>query len=489
MVRSAAHGSNTRRRRRPPVREARHNRNGAALKAGPHVRQIDVFALKPSPENKLLYRERGRRDGDFRRLVKSIRSDGVQAPLLVSLDWYIVSGHQRLKAAIAAGLSHVPCIVLKLLRSEHTADEWTAILREHNCGREKTFDELVRERLVDVDPAEAAATIIADRTARGEVAGDKINLVRGFGVNRRSAISSAKRAFADASIKIIGDLRDFWPLSVRQVHYRLLNDLPLRNSRRPKSRYQNDRASYQDLSDVLTRLRLTGEISWQAVSDETRPVTIWRTWRSAAEFIGQQTERFLTGYSRDWLQSQPNHIEIVAEKLTVQGIVNQVAARYAIPVLIGRGYSSIDARHGIVERFEASGKDKLVLLCLSDCDPDGDVISESLVQSLLDDFHVGKVEGARVALTHEQCDRLDLPPVMQAKEGSSQRRKFVEAHGTADVFELEAVPPTTLQEWIDDAIRASIDVEAFDHERKQEQAEAVEIQARRQAAIETMKRQ
>src|SRR5262249_42622104 len=72
-------------------------KNRRARKTGQMV-YVDARKLKPSPENATLYRDRSARDADFARLVESVRNEGVQAPLLVSRDGYIVSGHQRQRA-------------------------------------------------------------------------------------------------------------------------------------------------------------------------------------------------------------------------------------------------------------------------------------------------------------------------------------------------------------------------------------------------------
>ena len=46
---------------------------------------------------------------------------------------------------------------------------------------------------------------------------------------------------------------DFCPLSDRSMHYALLNDPPVRHAGKPESVYGNDRASYHDLTDLLSR--------------------------------------------------------------------------------------------------------------------------------------------------------------------------------------------------------------------------------------------
>src|SRR5271166_6253668 len=91
---------------------------GSSTTPGPAL--VDARKLLPSPENALLYRERKPDDLDYRRLVQSIRQIGVQSPLLVSRDNYIVSGHQRQSGATEAEHFLVPVIYLNISRADHT---------------------------------------------------------------------------------------------------------------------------------------------------------------------------------------------------------------------------------------------------------------------------------------------------------------------------------------------------------------------------------
>jgi hypothetical protein len=234
-------------------------------------------------------------------------------------------------------------------------------------------------------------------------------------------------------------------------------------------------------------MRLAGEISWEAICDETRPVTQWSCWPNASNFIGEKAEDFLKGYARDLLQSQQMHLEIVAEKLTVQNFIEPVAMRYRMPVVIMRGNSGIDARYQISQRFKASGKSKLFLFCLGDCDPDGDSIVDTTLRSMRDDFRIDDVDGTRVAMSHAQADSLNLPKHLDAKTTSPNYKKFVAKHGRKDCYELEAVEPHDLQGWLDTSIRGVIDVESFNYEVNQERSEAAEILAKRQAVLSVMK--
>lgn len=473
-------GTNGNGRRVPALRAKKGKSNGK----DDSVVRISAQLLVPSTENESLYRERHAGDSDFARLCKSVGAHGVQAPLLVSRDYHVISGHQRRRAAIEMGRCMVPVMFLDVRRTDYTSDEWLALLREHNCGREKSFDEVVRERLVDIDPDQAVAQIVDDQVKRTKARVKTISIdAREM---KRFGISDAKLGMFDAILEVLRDLDEYLPVSVRAIHYRLLVKTFFRNARH-RTLYRNDLDCYKDLSDMATRMRLAGHIPWDAICDETRPVTTWRCWRSAADFVAKQAGGFLVGYARDLLQSQAQHFEIVAEKLTVQNFVKSVAGRYCKQVVIMRGNSAIDTRHQVVERFRASGKSKLFLLCLGDCDPDGDSIVDSTLRSFRDDFGVRDVAGTRVAMTHAQADALKLPKMLDAKNTSANYRKFVEHYGRTDCYELEAVAPDVLQEWLDVAIRGVIDVEAYNHEVAEQTREAAGILARRQAVLSMMR--
>jgi len=270
--------------------------------------------------------------------------------------------------------------------------------------------------------------------------------------------------------QIMNDWRPYWPLSDRRIHYALLNAPPLKHAKKSHSVYRNDRVSYNALTELLTRARLAGIIPMESISDETRPICIFEVYADPGPFIRREINDFLKNYWRDLMQSQPNHIEIVGEKNTVGGVIKPVAAKYCIPMTTGRGYCSLRPRYDMQQRFRKSGKEKLIVLILTDFDPDGEEIAHSFVRSMRDDFDV-PVEGVKVALTSVQVRELNLPPMMQAKAGSANYTKFTSEHGH-DVFELEAIPPDKLQELLEDAIDRVIDKAAFNAELDAEKSDA-----------------
>jgi hypothetical protein len=433
-----------------------------------------IASIRPSPANNKLYRPVSPDDPEIIALAESIRQHGLLQPLIITQDDFILSGHRRHMACKVAGMRSVRCRV-EPIRS--TDPEFLPRLREYNRQRVKSLDEVAREEIISADPEEAYRVLIEHRKQRARVETDTVRIK---GVKCRSEITKAKEPMLEAILGILEERHEYWPLTERQIHYALLNNPPLVHASKPNSTYQNTIQCYKATCELVTRARLEGRIPFEAIEDPTRPVQVWKTYREPSPFLREQYDQFLKGYYRDLQQSQPNHIEIVGEKNTIDSIIRPVAAEYCIPLTIGRGYCSIPPRHAMAQRFEQSGKEKLIILALGDFDPEGEDIAHSFARSLRDDFDVDSVEFIKVALTATQVRELRLPPMMKAKATSSRYDDFVEQHGD-DVFELEAVPPDQLQVILRRSIDSVLDVAAFNTEIDAEKQDAARLEGIRRA--------
>jgi hypothetical protein len=424
------------------------------------VLEIPISEARPSPENDKLYRPVDPNAPDMAALAQSIRENGIMEPLVITEDGWILSGHRRRAAAIRAGLRSVPCRVEAGVFKDTDSDRFFSLLREYNRQREKTLAEHLREEVVSCNGFEAYQSLIEHRQEKAAISAETIQL---RDRKERDRISKAKEPFTQAIKEVLDKLSEFLPLSVRKIHYELLNNPPLRPASKPDSAYQNDKSSYKNLVDLTVRMRLTGEIPMGAISDETRPLVLWDAFDSAADFMQEQLDGFMSGYWRNLLLSQPNHIELLCEKNTLLPIIKPVAMEYCIPITSGRGFCSIPPRWEMAKRFRKRGKESLVLLILSDFDPEGEEIAHSFARSMRDDFGVDQIQPVKVALKKSQVIEMILPNDFQAKEKSSRYKRFVARYGTS-VHELEAVPPRTLQGLLRDAIDSVLDIEAFNHE-------------------------
>jgi hypothetical protein len=445
------------------------------------ITRKSINSIQPSPENDRIYKPVDLDDPSIQALADSISENGIQEPLVISKDGFIISGHRRFAAAKIAGKKSVPCQVRRDI--SHGTDEFIRLLTECNRQRVKSNDEVLREAVIQTNQETAYESLTEYRKANSiKTEFGAVMEINGF--KTRCEISSAKIPLLNAAINVLEDFRraGYLPVSLRAIHYKLLNNPPLTHASKPDSVYKNNKKSYSKLNDLLTRARLEGTIPFESIIDETRPSETWDFCRSVDEFIRQEVDGFLRGYWRDLAQSQPNHIEVVCEKLTLKAVVHQVCEQYCIPYLIGRGYASIQPRWEMVQRFKKSGKEKLVVIFLSDHDPDGEEISQSFARSLRDDFDIDVV-AIRGALTVEQVAQYDLPPGVNAKRSSSNFPKFSDAYGTV-AHELEALPPETLAEILTATIDRVLDITAFNVELDKEKEDAAFLESRRRVILE-----
>ena len=460
----------------------------ARLNDGFKNQDISYFSLNEviqATENALLYDSfTPNADEDDYKLYMSIKEEGIREPLHVSTDGFLLSGHRRYAAARWLEMEEVPVIVEhNVVFCDLTAEERLDILAVYNKQRDKSHAERLREAMQEIDPDEAYEHLRQDRNDRHRVdVEDNVTLGAYKG---RARITTM--AFLRAVQQAIELEKQFWPLTVRRVHYLLLNDPPLRHDKKTGSTYKNDLGSYKALTNLLLRARLTGDIPHQAIEDELRPIRVIQTYQNNADFIKAETEDFLRGYARDLLRGQAHHIEILVEKNAIRKHIELVADEYCIPCTTGRGYSSLTPRWKMVQRFKRSSKERLILLILSDFDPDGEEIAASFPRSLRDDFGLSSVVVHKVALSGADVREHGLPGDMEAKVSSPNYRKFVARHGV-HVAELDAAPVVLLQGKLRDAIESCLDMELFRAELATEKDDAAKIVATKKMVIKAMGR-
>ena len=452
---------------------------------------LSIWRIDPSPENQQLYKPVAPDDDATLALADSIKKFGIIDPLIVSADGYIISGHRRHVAARIAGLEKVPCrrrLDVRRGDGKKADAKFLELLSACNSQRIKTRDELLRERVIAINPDEAPRALPAYRRKKAKI--DNVEAIEIREAKQRCEISPAKFEFLNSIKKTIEELREYCPISLRHIHYQLINDPPLKHASKPDSRYRNDKSSNDALIDLATRARHADEIDYDVIADPTRPTTIWNVHNNLSSYYKQQTEDILSGYDRDLMQSQPIHIEIVAEKLTVQNIVEPVACKFCIPLTIGRGQCSTRPLYDISQRFRKSGKEKLVILAMNDLDPDGDEIAHSIARRLRDDFNIDSVEVIKAALTMEQARALYLPESFErAKTGSTNYQRYFDTYCTDCVWELEALDPGVLQRLLTEHIDSVIDRIAFNHEVAEQRKDSAHNADVRKIVLKTLNEQ
>jgi hypothetical protein len=444
------------------------------------LHRVCASLIRPAPANDKLYDPPREDDPSFQALVEDIRQNGLLNPIGISKDGYIFDGHRRFAAVKILEWKKVQ-VRIRPISYEKDQDRFLELLVSCNKSRVKTTAEAVREGIVGMND-DAWQRVCDYREESSDV--DGVQLIELYGEKRRSEIRD-KISLKNAIIKIVEDVKKDWPTNDRRVFYLLLNIKGLLRNDRLKTPFENSEECYNDVTNMVTRLRLDGSIPFDSIDDETRPVIQWNTHKSVGTFIDRELENLFSGYWRDLLQSQSNWIESLVEKNTAATLLKSVASKYTVPMTSGRGYSSLPPRKAMIDRFKASGREKLVIICVTDMDPEGEDIPNAFGLSLRDDFGLdeNRLVICKAALTYAQVQSLSqsltIHEGQMAKEDSSRYQRFVSKYGKR-CWELEAIPPDTLREIFEAAIRRFLNIDAFEQELDKEAKEQRELDNHRQ---------
>jgi hypothetical protein len=436
------------------------------------VRQIGT--VFETPENWTIYRRPDLTDPTFVELCDSIRKSGITTPLEISSDGYIISGHRRYYAAKQCGLPQIPCFIdHTVVMDDLTVAERVTLLTERNKGiRIKTDGELYLEAAAAVDPAEAVRKAQARKyQVLNKVKTCGLSEVATIGNIRRTDPSGERADMLNAVLEIMAELRSkgFLPTSGRSIHYKLLAKNVLTSKRKGGYIYGTRPGSSALLSKLLTDARSAGLIDPDDLDDGTRPSHQFVPSGSVGNYVNETLNGLFANYFSDIHADQPNHVELLVEKNTIFPLIRKhVANELRLPITSLRGYGSFPAARDVAERFKRSGKGKLVVVYVSDLDPEGIDMPASWKKYLWHDFHV-EAAVYRATVTLEQVRKYHLPPDADVKLSSSRARKFIQEHGD-QCWELDSMPEQILIDEVSTAARAMLDIDAlnraFERERE-----------------------
>jgi uncharacterized protein YlbG (UPF0298 family) len=264
-------------------------------------------------------------------------------------------------------------------------------------------------------------------------------------------------------MRTANELRDYWPLTLRQIYYRLV----------AAGYIVNSRSKYNDLSVLIKQMRLDDWLPWEVLEDRVRRVSDKRGWGDHREFLEAHIDWFLEDYERCYVQDQERYVELWCEKDALSQVFEKVAYPYCIRAVTCRGYQSITFLDDFRRRAQATmdrGQTP-VILYFGDLDPSGVQMLEATKQTLEDEMNLWGVEYNRVALTLEQVAAFNLPHDPTAVKTTDKRYKsYVRRFGDIAV-ELDALHPKTLRELAVEAIESQFDMDLFKEQMEVEQME------------------
>jgi hypothetical protein len=114
----------------------------------------------------------------------------------------------------------------------HSDPQFVQELVRFNNQRIKSNDVLFREAVVSTSKGDAYERLKKARSEASAVHSD-IEEIAFTDETIQNPVAFRRMPFLRAVQKVIADHRTYWPLTARQIHYRLLNDAPLKDSSSP----------------------------------------------------------------------------------------------------------------------------------------------------------------------------------------------------------------------------------------------------------------
>lgn len=242
-------------------------------------------------------------------------------------------------------------------------------------------------------------------------------------------------------------------LTVRQLYYQMVSRDQIPNSER----------SYKQLINTVTNGRMAGHIDWDMIEDRTRAFITRSRWDNPGEVLRASARQF----HMDMWSTQPFRVYLVVEKEALVSVFERVCHQFDVPLLAARGYPSVSVIRQFaeeqVETSMAQGQ-KVVILHFGDHDPSGIDMTRDLVDRVNEFIQGEDWQLQRMALNMDQIKKLQPPP-NPAKKTDARFKKYASDYGTQSSWELDALPPTYLENLAREAIQSFIEDEEWE-ERK-----------------------
>ncbi len=253
-------------------------------------------------------------------------------------------------------------------------------------------------------------------------------------------------------------------LTLRQLYYRMV----------ATGLCGNGQKIYKNIGAQLTKARYNGDFCPSLIEDRGRSVEKGSFVEDSATLEDGIAGALTALYNsprwyieRDRWIGQDYHCSVWVEKEALSGVFAPTCKDLGVSFQACKGYPSISQLWEwmalVAKSQEVNGHHTAVILYAGDHDPDGLQIPKTIANQLsilgaqenapeCFRHRTLDIEVAPFALTMEQIEEHNPPP-FPAKPTSSRFAKYLEATGTTDAWELDALEPLTLR----DLIRTNVD--------------------------------
>ena len=252
-------------------------------------------------------------------------------------------------------------------------------------------------------------------------------------------------------------LQEIQPCSIRAVCYRLFTEKLIPDMGKKSTGAVGTQLVYARENDL---------IPWAWIVDETRAAETVAAWSNPESIISSAVAQ----YRKDYWAMQPRRVEVWSEKGTIRGTVAPILKKYGVTFRVLHGYGSATSIHGIALETQASDK-PMTVFYVGDHDPSGRHMSEVDLPERLTRYG-GSASIIRLALDDDDVgDDSELPWFSVGDKINDSRYQWFTKRFGQRCWEVDALPPPTLRARLDTAIAGVLDLDAWQHAVRIEQAE------------------
>lgn len=258
---------------------------------------------------------------------------------------------------------------------------------------------------------------------------------------------------------VLDEYREYLPLTIRQVFYRLVGN----------HEYAKTEQAYSNLCEVFNRARRAGLISFDAIRDDGGSRFDPPAWGGVASFKDTVAQT-AKAYRLDRQSGQGRRLWVMCEAAGMAPMLADAADPYGVCVLSSGGFDSLTAKRNLAKELNADGG-PVEILHLGDFDPSGVHMFSALqedVGAMVDADGGPAPTFTRLAVTPAQIAAMALPSAPPKK---TDKRAF-EADYTV---QCEAIPPDRLTGILRDAIEERRCAQATDYVLTQERQDREEL--------------
>lgn len=287
--------------------------------------------------------------------------------------------------------------------------------------------------------------------------------------------SGAREHEVEALRPVLKRYRRYWPLSQRQLYYRMVKE-------GEAGTWLDEFAAFQS---TLRRALVEGLLPLVAVSQGSDELREGGAWEDSAEFAHSEVESFLWGYRRDLMQGQERYLEVWVQKPSLMDLIGDVAVEYCVTTVCCDRLPMVRSMQDLRSRLEQARErtQSPVILFFGDYAPGAATFLDRVQDLLRTDGNLWEMEFRQEAVTADDVVKYDLPESVATRSRKS--------HGGAEPgsvpVELEALPPDVLAERVRSSIEACLDMALVNNQRAIQAREALRIGKLRAAIMRQMK--